>query len=62
MKEQIVPRVRELGGEAEIVDIKETLVYCRFPGIEPDQAGTTRMLAEQALKDAVDQRIRVVMV
>ncbi len=62
MEEQIVPRVRELGGEAEIVDIKETLVYCRFPGIEPDQAGTTRMLAEQALKDAVDRRIRVVMV
>ncbi len=61
--EQIRPMLRRDGGDVEIVDIKEMLVYCRLSGSCQgcEHASTTlRMLVEQTLKDAVDERIRVI--
>jgi len=47
----------------EIIDIKDTLIYCRLAGSCQGCAGasqTLRMLVEQNLKDLVDERIRVI--
>ncbi|MEN6457881.1 MAG: iron-sulfur cluster assembly scaffold protein [Thermoguttaceae bacterium] len=60
---QVRPMLRQDGGDVEIVDIKGTLVYCRLTGACQgcDHAGQTlRMLVERALKETVDERIRVV--
>ena len=59
----IRPLLRRDGGDVEIIDIKDTLVYCRLAGACQGCAGagqTLRMLVEQNLKDLVDQRIRVI--
>jgi NifU-like protein len=61
--EYVRPALRQDGGSVEIVDIKGTLVYCRLTGACQgcDHAGQTlRMLVEQALKETVDERIRVI--
>jgi NifU-like protein len=57
--------LRQDGGDLEIVDIKDTLVYCSLAGackgcVSANQ--TLRMLVEQTLKDMVDERIRVIQV
>ncbi len=59
------PHLQKDGGDLEVVDIKDTVVYCRLTGACSDcmSSGTTiKMLVEQALKDQVDERIRVVSV
>jgi NifU-like protein len=59
----IRPQLRGDGGNVEIVDIKDTLVYCRLVGSCQGCAGahqTLRWLVEQQLKDLVDERIRVI--
>ena len=59
----IRPLRRRDGGDVEIIDIKDTLIYCRLAGSCQGCAGasqTLRMLAEQNLKDLVDERIRVI--
>jgi NifU-like protein len=59
----IQPLLRRDGGDVEIIDIKDTLVYCRLAGSCQGCAGasqTLRMLVEQNLKDLVDERIRVI--
>jgi len=59
------PHLQKDGGDLELVDIKDTVVYCRLTGACSDcmSSGTTiKMLVEQALKDQVDERIRVVAV
>ena len=51
------------GGDVEIVDIKDTLVYCRLAGACQGCASasqTLRMLVERTLKEMVDERIRVI--
>ncbi|MEN6450253.1 MAG: iron-sulfur cluster assembly scaffold protein [Thermoguttaceae bacterium] len=61
--EHVRPVLRQDGGDAEIVDIKGTLVYCRLTGACQgcDHASQTlRMLVERTLKETVDERIRVV--
>jgi NifU-like protein len=53
------------GGDLEIVDIKDTLTYCRLAGACAGCAGaaqTLRMMVEGTLKDNVDPRIRVIQV
>lgn len=53
------------GGGLEIVDIKDTLVYCRLVGACSGCAGanqTLKMMVEKTLKDMVDERIRVIAV
>jgi NifU-like protein len=59
----IRPLLRQDGGDVEIIDIKDTLIYCRLAGACQGCAGasqTLRMLVEQNLKDLVDERIRVI--
>ncbi len=65
VEEYVRPMLRQDGGDIEIVDIKDLLVYCSLAGackgcIAAQQ--TLRMLVEQTLKEMVDQRIRVIQV
>jgi NifU-like protein len=57
------PMLEQDGGGLEIVDIKDTLVYCRLKGACAGCAGATqtlKMMVEKTLKDMVDERVRVV--
>jgi len=59
------PRLRLDGGDLEIVDIKDALVYVRFAGACSTCVGSNRtlkMLVEQALKERVSERVRVIAV
>jgi NifU-like protein len=61
--EYVRPMLRNDGGDVEVVDIKDTVVYCQLTGACQGCAGasqTLRMLVEQTLKEMVDERIRVV--
>ena len=63
MDNHVRPLLRRDGGDVEIIDVKDTLVYCRLVGSCRGCAGasqTLRMLVEQNLKDLVDERIRVI--
>ncbi len=63
MDEYIRPMLQRDGGDIEIIDIKDTLVYCRLKGACVDCVGaaqTLRMLVEKTLKEEVDERIRVI--
>lgn len=63
--EYVRPSLRMDGGDVEIVDIKGTLVYCRLDGACAACAGaghTMKMMVERALKEQVDERIRVIQV
>ena len=65
MEEYIRPMLAKEGGDVEIVDIKDTLVYCRLAGACAGCAGaaqTLKMMVEKTLKDVVDERIRVIQV
>jgi len=57
------PQLARDAGDIEIVDIKDTKIYCSMKGACKDCVSsqhTIKMLVEQALKDRVDQRIQVV--
>ncbi|MDZ4200183.1 MAG: iron-sulfur cluster assembly scaffold protein [Kiritimatiellia bacterium] len=59
------PMLEADGGDLEIVDIKDALVYCRLVGACagcPGASTTLKMMVERTLKDQVDERIRVVAV
>jgi NifU-like protein len=59
----IRPLLRRDGGDVDIIDIKDALIYCRLVGACQGCAAanqTLRMLVEQKLKDLVDERIRVI--
>jgi len=61
--EYIRPSLRMDGGDVEIVDIKDTVVYCSLKGACAGCAGasqTLKMMVERALKDQVDERIHVI--
>jgi NifU-like protein len=61
--EYVRPMLKADGGDVEIVDIKDTLVYCRLSGACQGCSSanqTLRMLVEQTLKDMVDESIRVI--
>lgn len=63
IEEQVRPVLEGDGGNIEIVDIKDKLVYCRLTGACQGCSAaqqTLRMLVEQTLKDAVDEQIRVI--
>ncbi len=65
MDQYVRPMLRKDGGDVEIIDIKDTLVYCQLRGVCAGccSAGVTlKMMVEQTLKDMVDQRIRVIQV
>ncbi len=53
------------GGDLELVDIKDTLVYVQFKGACVDCIGagqTLKMLVERTLKETVDDRIKVIQI
>jgi len=67
IEKTIDQRVRPIlaadGGDVELVDIKGILVYCRLQGACHGcaKAGQTlKMMVERALKDEVDEHIRVI--
>lgn len=65
MDEHVRPALQADGGDVEIIDIKDQLVYCRLEGncAGCQSAGQTlKMMVERTLKDVVDERIRVIQV
>ena len=63
MRHAVRPMLRKDGGDVEIIDIKDTLVYCRLRGACAGCVGaaqTLKMMVEKTLKDMVDERIRVI--
>ncbi|MGD9253506.1 MAG: iron-sulfur cluster assembly scaffold protein [Holophagae bacterium] len=65
LEEHVRPQLAKDGGDLEVVDIKDQVVYVTMTGACSDCAGSThtiKMLVEQALKDQVDERVRVVQV
>jgi NifU-like protein len=62
MAEYVRPMLQRDGGDAEVVDIKDNLVYVRLQGACagcPGAGQTLSMLIETTLKDRVDQRVKV---
>ena len=65
MDRQVRPMLQADGGDAEIVDIKDTCVYLRLKGACAGCAGavtTLKLLVERTLKEQVDPRLRVIAV
>jgi NifU-like protein len=63
VEEYIRPMLQRDGGNLEIIDIKDNLVYCRLAGACEGCAAagqTLKLMVEKTLKDHVDQRVRVV--
>jgi len=63
--EQVRPMLRADGGDIEIVDIKEGVVYCRLAGACagcPGAATTLKLMVERTLKEQVDEHLRVIAV
>ncbi len=63
MDEYIRPMLQRDGGDVEIVDIKDTQVFCRLAGACAGCAGaaqTLKMMVERTLKDVVDERVQVI--
>ena len=61
--EYVRPMLQQDGGDIEIIDIKDRLIYCRLAGACAGCVGasqTLRMMVEGTLKDNVDPRIRVI--
>ena len=59
----IRPMLKKDGGDVEIVDIKDKLIYCQLAGACHGCAGasmTLKLMIEKTLKEQVDDRIRVV--
>jgi NifU-like protein len=59
------PMLANDGGDVEIVDIKDNLVFCQLHGACAGCAAagsTLKMMVEKTLKDLIDERIRVVQV
>ena len=57
------PMLKSDGGNVEIIDIKDNLVYCRLAGACQgctSASQTLQLLVEQTLKEMVDERIRVI--
>lgn len=65
IERSVRPKLARDGGDIEIVDIKDAIVYCRLTGACEGCAGgdrTLKMMVEQALKDQIDERTRVIAV
>jgi NifU-like protein len=63
MDQYVRPILHKDGGDVQIVDIKDTLVYCQLGGRCDGCANasqTMKMMIERTLKDMVDERIKVI--
>jgi NifU-like protein len=65
IEEQVRPNLKKDGGDVEIIDIKDRLVYCRLIGACRGCAGagmTLKLMIEKTLQDKIDENIRVISV
>jgi NifU-like protein len=65
IEEEIRPALRSDGGDIELVDIKDRLVYCRLKGACagcPGASMTLKLMVERTLKDRVDEETRIIAV
>ena len=65
LNENIKPLLQKDGGDLELVDIKDTMVYVELHGACASCAGagqTLKHLIERTLKEQIDERIRVIQV
>ncbi|MBP1776808.1 MAG: Fe-S cluster assembly protein NifU [candidate division NC10 bacterium] len=59
------PMLRRDGGDVELLDIKDTVVYCRLVGACAGCGGagmTMKLMVERTLKEMVDDRVRIISV
>lgn len=59
------PQLAVHGGDIELIDIKDELVYCRLTGACadcPSSVNTLKLMVEGKLKEQVDDRLRVIAV
>jgi len=65
IEQYVRPMLRQDGGDIELIDIKDHLIYCQLQGACagcPGAGMTMKLMVEQVLKEQVDERIRVVAV
>jgi NifU-like protein len=65
LDQYVRPMLVRDGGDVEIVDIKDTAVYCRLVGACAGCQGagmTMKLMVERTLKEMVDDRIRIITV
>ncbi len=65
VNERIRPLLKNDGGDIELVDIKDSLVYCRLTGACAGCVGaamTLKLMVERILKEEVDETLRVIAV
>jgi Fe-S cluster biogenesis protein NfuA len=65
LDQYVRPMLARDGGDIEIVDIKDTAVYCRLAGACAGCGGagmTMKLMVERTLKEMVDDRIRIITV
>ena len=65
LQQYVRPMLVRDGGDVEIVDIKDTVVYCRLTGACAGCGGagmTLKLMVERTLKEIVDERIRLIAV
>ena len=63
LDEYVRPMLQKDGGNLELLDIKDRLVYVKLTGACAGCVGagqTLKLMVEQTLKDRVDERIRVI--
>ena len=59
------PRLQAEGGDVDVVDIKDFLVYCRLKGACagcPGAATTLKLMVERILKEQVDEKVKIIAV
>ncbi len=65
IEEEIRPRLRSDGGDIELVDIKDRLVYLKLLGACsgcPGASTTLKLMVEKTLKERIDEQTRVIAV
>jgi NifU-like protein len=65
LDEYVRPMLARDGGDVEIVDIKDNVVYCRLVGACAGCGGagmTLKLMVERSLKEMVDDRVRIIAV
>ena len=65
VEEHVRPMLKRDGGDIEIVDIKDMIVYCSLKGACAGCMGsamTLKLMVERVLKEHVDERVRVIAV
>jgi len=63
--EFVRPALHHDGGDIEVVDVKDNIVYCRLSGACvgcPGANATLKLMVERTLKDKVDDKLKVIAV